>query len=579
MGVLARSLTLLSSAFLLFSTIFFFGPLHVYFANVASFPVPPAYHALTGLALAAAATALAAAALLLPHRGYAAFVTATLAAGVGLWLQGNIMVWQYGPMDGSPIDWSSRWVYGAVDGTVWLLLAAGAVRYSGFLLRKARPIAMSLLLIQAVSLGILVHRTNELGLPEKIQVDERGKFDLSTTRNVILLIFDEFQGDVFSELLDRDPGLKEVFDGFVYFPDTVAGASFTEIAVPFLLTGELYDNSVPWNDFLKRAFTRQAIPKLLHDRGFDAELYPWGILANAAVYRAEGIADNFRRHIPSPGFRSELREYALLLDVAMFRHAPHALKRHLYDQGAWGWKQPAAGKGSQEPGAVSTDNNPLLLQLTRESRATKKSPVFKGYHFTGAHVPLHDIGGTGQTMEYNRSNYTKVYAHLLAQAGNYLERLKELGVYDETMIFICGDHGSGRSPDMWVPPLIQGPGSGEERSADSGDSFPLWKARGLPLLLAKNFKARGELRVSNAPASLGDLPKTIGRAVGADLPLPGYELFALPEDAVRTRAYASFKWSRKSSDYVSPMTLYSISGPAWLDQSWKVEKILLPPRP
>jgi len=571
-----RLLTLLSSAFFLCATVFFFAPLHVYLTNIASFSVPLVYHALAGLVLAVAVTTAATVALLLPRRGYAACVVAILAVAVGLWIQGNVLVWRYGPMDGRLIDWSSHWVYGVIDGAVWLILAACSLRFSQALLKKALAISVSFLIIQTISLGILAFQTREQHLPEKIQIDERGKFDLSTKRNIILLIFDEFQGDIFSELLAQEPRFKELFDGFEYFPDTVAGASFTEIAVPFLLTGELYDNSVPRSQFLAQVFTRQAISKLLLEQGFDAELYPWEILANDAIYRRTGIASNFRSYGTSPGYRKELREYAFLIDVALFRYAPHALKRHLYDQGRWGWKELTAGGGPEKRRVTYTDNNSSLRELIRESRALKDVPVFKVYHFAGAHIPLHDYRGTGETVKYNRANYLQVYAHLLSLTVEYLARLKEIGVYDDTMIFVLGDHGSGRTKDLYVASGPDGNVPRETAPAGLGADFPLWKARALPLLLAKPFKTRGSLRVSRAPASLGDLPKTIAIAAGIKSSLPGEGLFDLTAATARTRTYASFAWSPKSSEYVQPMTLFSIVGPVWLDTSWKRGKTLAP---
>ena len=69
----------------------------------------------------------------------------------------------------------------------------------------------------------------------------------------------------------------------------------------------------------------------------------------------------------------------------------------------------------------------------------------------------------------------------------------------------------------------------------------------------------------------------IAAAAGISHPLPGQSLFTLAEDAVRTRAYGAFVWSPNSSEYVKPITRYSVSGPVWLDASWKRESILPPP--
>ena len=48
-----------------------------------------------------------------------------------LWVQGNILVWNYGALDGRDIDWNALWVFGVLDGSVWVVgvaLAFGATR-------------------------------------------------------------------------------------------------------------------------------------------------------------------------------------------------------------------------------------------------------------------------------------------------------------------------------------------------------------------------------------------------------------------------------------------------------------------
>src|SRR5690606_15040160 len=101
------------------------------------------------------------------------------------------------------------------------------------------------------------------------------KYAFSAEQNVILIVLDAFQSDVFDDIIKQEPKYASRLVGFTYFPDAVAGANFTEIAVPALLTGQIYDNGRPRQDFMREAFLKTGITTLLNSQGFVADIYPW----------------------------------------------------------------------------------------------------------------------------------------------------------------------------------------------------------------------------------------------------------------------------------------------------------------
>ena len=229
------------------------------------------------------------------------------------------MVWQYGILDGSSIKWGAHRIYGIIDSSIWLLVAILAFTKSSFFYKFAKTIATAFILIQLLSLSIIAVQTRDAPLEffKQYYVEKTPAFDFSKNRNVIILVIDEFQSDVFQEIITQDNSYKDIFDGFEYFRNSVSGFDFTEFAIPAILTGKLYDNSVPRAVFLEGAYLNDSIPKVLMDKGFEVHLFPWRALANESYYYDERIATNFKRR--SLPIEIKIEEVSRLIDVALFR--------------------------------------------------------------------------------------------------------------------------------------------------------------------------------------------------------------------------------------------------------------------
>jgi phosphoglycerol transferase MdoB-like AlkP superfamily enzyme len=216
--------------------------------------------------------------------------------------------------------------------------------------------------------------------------------------------------------------------------------------------------------------------------------------------------------------------------------------------------------------------------------STAARPVFKFYHLSGLHVPVKMnrdliIGH----YDYSRANFSQQAEGYAKIMGTFMDGLRRANVYDNSMIIILGDHGSGRDQQLYTNP---GPPERTDRlnRTSANKDFQGDKARGLPLLLIKRFGANGEIYSSRVPASLIDIPATVLADLNIYRPpvaalvsqpeFQGMPLFALREGQSRTRYYGAMHWAAKRSDYASPITLYRVEGNSWLDESWSFERIL-----
>jgi hypothetical protein len=61
--------------------------------------------------------------------------------------------------------------------------------------------------------------------------------------------------------------------------------------------------------------------------------------------------------------------------------------------------------------------------------------------------------------------------------------------------------------------------------------------------VVKPFGARGEPKISDAPVSSADIPKTIAAAQGLDADMPGVSIFNIDESADRERRFLHHDWN------------------------------------
>ena len=134
-----------------------FGPSVLYFTNRSDFFSP--YSDLLGRLLAAAALAVACALVAIAALPPALRKRATsllVALAVASWTQGNLLVRDYGVLDGRSIDWQSMWHRACVDGLMWASCLPIALVRPALVRSAATRICVALLVVQSVTLLALL---------------------------------------------------------------------------------------------------------------------------------------------------------------------------------------------------------------------------------------------------------------------------------------------------------------------------------------------------------------------------------------------------------------------------------------
>ena len=166
-------------------------------------------------------------------------------------------------------------------------------------------------------------------------------------------------------------------------------------------------------------------------------------------------------------------------------------------------------------------------------------------------------------MPVNRLNFKKYATAAVKLMIIFLEHLQKIGIYDDSLVVILGDHGAGGIRGRYS---ICAPGC---RKRDGGkvvsERLPHLSHAAGPVQAPFRPRRTADL---DAPVSLGDVPATVFSDLGLPVQAPGIPMQALDDSARRERRFLIYA-GRDIFSYYGDMTEYIVSGYGWLDESWR----------
>jgi len=552
--------------------IFLFGPLTIYTTNAAEMRV--GFHTLVSLYVVpflAVTVIVISLGLALPRRPVEIYLAVLSAIGVLVWLQGDVLLWDYGTLDGNFIDWQTEAWKGYVDTPIWAAVIAAAVYWRRRLRTMVPSICLLLFAIQVGSLWFLEpdprtgqsndsgRRTVHMDPPEQL-------FRFSAAGNIVHIVLDGFQSDIFEEMVTDSKQYRDALQGFTFFKEATTSSSVTYLSVPSFMSATTYQNHVPVWRFRQDALEGSNIVKVLANAGYQVDI------ASATDFLAKFHSDALYYRVPHPFRGKEQTEKwhaGFMLDLSLFRCAPHFIKRTIYNQQAWLVSSMILGRsGLQFKHYSGTE---FLRHFTEESSLGREEPVYKYIHIITPHPPLVVAEGNfpaEKPLERTRENYKRQAAYTLDRVVTFLDKLRALAIYNHSMIIIQSDHGAGYSFEM------QEAGSGRWIDSLKSD-LKVWGGV-LPLLMIKPAESRETLRVSEAQVELNDLPATITALLGLPDAFDGKNVFAVKNGEERQRRFyreMSHRTRAGKTGYFETLQEYVISGSVFQKSSWRKGKV------
>ena len=449
-----RLRTLLFPALLGPSQLLLFGPWTVHDTNRTEFllgfwELAPGWVWLIGPIVCA----LAALGIILPARWFPRYVAGLWAAGVLLWVQGNLLLADYGVLDGGGLDLASHAWRTPLEAGLWVSVLLLAVVFAGVAIRIAPVASAVLVALQATVL--LVPMSSEATLPGTAgspsgdaetawRLPPPEIYELSSTRNIIHIVLDMFPTYTFAEILDAD---RSTFDrdwpGFTFFRNNLGAHRDTLGSMPAMLQGVAYGNEMPFAEFVVR---HPSIFHALGQQGYQLRSltsYPYDH-PNPSFPGADAVIPY---DIPTP--YGSYRDYldvaaAQLLDLSLFRHVPHAFKPSIYRDRQWFFQQRIESRRGPEAMAERPFGNAAFLRefgnrITRGDDA----PAYTFLHVITPHHPIVTDADCAYAPKPRPlpEDFANQARCALSAVQTLVHRLRDLDLYDRTSIIVTSDHG------------------------------------------------------------------------------------------------------------------------------------------
>lgn len=365
---------------------------------------------------------------------------------------------------------------------------------------------------------------------------------LSISKNLLVLSLDGISGPAAVSVLKDDPALQTAFAGFTVF-DKVAGTSPGTSAST---ATNLYGNRDFKADFetadqLWAADPEQLLTNLLDREGYEVSTY--------GVYN-HGFGTEQRLHrstIPQvPAALTNLLSYSMARTMTPILALRGEAEQHLKSMLSAFWTVPehvnprlieniTNSLGPEWKRALSYSGVDFHAYVAGLHRANP-APVAQFLHFTHTHFPVEldrQCRYKGHIPEWYEANQNwqgsrNLETCALTQFSQVLAKLRELGVFENSLVVLKSDHGR---------PVAYHPEDSLYAAKIRGHS--LWGiGRYAPFLAIKPFgPGSGKLQFRSDPVLLDDLARTLCQASGIETDCdqyPGFNLLNPSHDEIES---------------------------------------------
>ena len=308
---------------------------------------------------------------------------------------------------------------------------------------------------------------------DAFQRETAPRIELSSEgENVMVIMLDTAISGFIPYAFNEFPELKEQYDGFVYYPNTMSFGQNTLVTTSALFGGYEYtpermDARVNETLADKHDEALKVMPKVFSEKGYsvtamDLPFPGWSWNGN---YSSFNEIDNFSSYYAKDYYNSdtelnvnnEARRNRNLFLYSIFRCAPLCLQATIYDGG----KYLSVRKDVYDKYDV-LENYKVLENL---DDMTRLSNEHSGYLFLMNNETTHDTcnlrdfnpytpcefeggyyvsDGTNDLYIWHKyqAGYYECMIATLKELGNYFDYLRGLGVYDNTRIILVSDHAT-----------------------------------------------------------------------------------------------------------------------------------------
>ncbi len=323
-----------------------------------------------------------------------------------------------GEFVGAKFKWTQHPVYSTVGGLV-LILISSAVILSVYRFKKEKYVfwipVIIFALLSTSYIYTLIKADSDSFARRQYYFDGTEQFTIGKDKNVVILLADAVDNCLIKELIESDPELFDEFNDFTIYTDTCSVYDMTPFSTAQMFFGYTQKNGTDRSKpFLKR-FADNDYRILLFNYVIFQEIpeTPDEYISNYVI-----VNDNSEKvTIDYKFIRRNILKITLFQTLPCFFKSNEKINFNFDRSVFYG----------QRNGKSITEDNLLFGQNSHLEYNPYSDNCFIYQHIIGAHDQSDD--------------YTIAARDSLNAFNTYINQMKELNVYDNSLIIITADHG------------------------------------------------------------------------------------------------------------------------------------------
>lgn len=443
------------SSFLLTFMLLIFSPAEIFFANVAEFGFVygefAGHFAIIALLGAIVLTAVLA---LLPDKLYRVFLSVVFGLEAAGYLQVMFLNKHLDLLGVNPEGYQAKPGVAVWNLLLWLAVIAvviGLAFWKKDVWRKTvTGLSVFLLSIQLAALVFLLVTAdqNAYEYPEaegQWHLSGENQFTVSANKNVIVIILDCFSNLFLEPMETAYPGATQFLHDFTYYSNADCNYYGTYPSLPHMLTGNELDMSCGVTEWCGRIWKDEKTElfyNTLKEKNYITNLYTpdTNILCGGNdVKLLDGKFSNIVNSAQDVEIAYELL-FRTMGKMSLYRMAPDILKPKFYAN-----MHEYSNIVTAKDYPIRHENSDFYQELLEKGlTADEKSNYYIVQHLMGPHLFTTDAEGHYKEI----STLEETTKGCMTVVEEYLNCLKELGVYEDATIIITADHGQAENSQV-----------------------------------------------------------------------------------------------------------------------------------
>lgn len=377
------------------------------------------------------------------EKQYKIIVSGMTILAICSYLQGMFLNSHLFLMDGKELDWSTNLI--AINLLLWFAL----VLIIGFAFTKNKNnimnivfgisgIMLAMQLVGGITLFFSAGNSVAAKTTKQDYFSKEGLYTVANENNVIIFVLDTFDIDYWNQIIDEEPDFAEPLEGFISFPDTVSQFSRTYPSIPYMLSEQLYFYEISQAEYNDNAVPSCKIWKELLDNDYQLYFYEESeeYIGSEIRKKAKNYVEEGKELSKNISFEGVLLS---MMHLSGYRTMPYLLKaNYLYTSEMINGM--VVTEISYDKPVFNTLDGIVYQEFDEGLTFTDEKNAFKFIHLNGAHAPYY-LDRNCNMVDYKDSNLLEQCRGSMELVYKYLEELKRLDKYEDSMIIITADHG------------------------------------------------------------------------------------------------------------------------------------------